>query len=244
MTAQQIKENLTLYRVGTQDENDPEMITALREAARNPELQAWFIQQQAFNLSVRAHLRRLQPPSDLKQRIMNHRAPAHKIVWWKRSEFLAIAAVIVLFFSLAGSWVSLQDPHRLAGLRQRMAKYALTRYRMDVATSDLGAIRTYLARNGGHGDYVLPRELEKLPGAGGAVLTWQSRPVSMVCFRLGTKDLLWLFVIDRAQLSDPPASVAPRFEPVGKLMTAAWSRDGKTYLLAGIGDEALLTKYL
>ena len=119
-------------------------------------------------------------------------------MWWKRPEFLAIAAVVVLLFSLAGYWVSLKDPYRVAGLRQRMAKYALTRYRMDLATSDPGAIRTYLANHGGHGDYVLPRELEKLPEVGGAVLTWQSRPVSMVCFRLGTQNLLWLFVIDRA----------------------------------------------
>ena len=246
MSPQQIKETLALYRAGSEDEDDPEMITALREAARDPELHTWFSQQQAFNLRVREQLRHIQPPSDLKRRILANQAPAHKIVWWRRPEILAIAAMIVLLFCLAGYWVNLRDkePYRLADLRLRMAKYALTRYGMDIATNDMGAIRTYLATKGGHGDYMLTPGLEKLPSVGCALLKWQNRPVSLVCFRLGQKDLMWLFVIDRTAVSDAPSTTEPQYEPVGKLMTAAWSRDGKTYLLAGIGDQALVQKFL
>jgi uncharacterized membrane protein YbaN (DUF454 family) len=244
MSPQQIKENLMLYRAGTQDENDPEMTTALREAARDPELQAWLNQQQAFNLIVRDRLRHIQAPSDLKERILAHRAPVQKILWWKRPEFLAMAAMIVLLFCLVSYWVTFKDQYRLADLRLRMAKYALTRYRMDIATNDMSVIRTFLTAKGGHGDYVMPTGLGKLPGAGCALLSWQNRPVSLVCFRLGPKDLVWLFVIDRTALSDPPPTSQTQFEPVGKLMTAAWTQNGKTYLLAGIGDKSLIQRFL
>jgi uncharacterized membrane protein YbaN (DUF454 family) len=244
MSPQQIKENLMLYRAGTQDENDPEMMAALREAARDPELHAWLNQQQAFNLVVRDRLRHLQPPSDFKQRILAHPASVRKIVWWKRPEFLAVAAIIVMLFCLVSYWVTSKDQYRLADLRLRMAKYALTRYRMDIATNNMSVIRTYLTAKGGHGDYALPAGLGQLPGAGCALLSWQNQPVSLVCFQLSPKDLVWLFVIDRTALSDPPPPSHTQFEPVGKLMTATWTQGGKTYLLAGIGDKALIQQFL
>ena len=41
-----------------------------------------------------------------------------------------------------------------------------------------------------------------------------------------------------------PASAEPQFFKVGKLMTASWTAAGKTYVLAGPGDEDALRKFV
>ena len=157
---------------------------------------------------------------------------------------LTAAAAFVLLLGLAAFWLRPRDAHRLADFRVRMARTALRPYNMNMVTNDLNQIREYLRQNQAHGDYVLTKNLEKLPGDGCAILRWHNRQVSLVCFDLGNRQDLYLFVINRADLSDPPAAGAPRLARVGKLMTASWSDRDKTYLLAGAGDEAFLRKYL
>jgi hypothetical protein len=66
----------------------------------------------------------------------------------------------------------------------------------------------------------------------------------LVCFRLDAKNPLWLFVIDRQAVPDAPATAEPVYAQMGKLATATWTREGRTYLLACVGDPQRLQKYL
>jgi hypothetical protein len=118
---------------------------------------------------------------------------------------------------------------------------------MDLETSDLNRIRKFLADNSAHGDYVLPAGLTNAASTGCAVLQWHGKTVSMICFNSGVTNTsspdLYLFVIDRSDVSDPP--------PVGNLTNsqkaglamASWTSNGKTYLLAGLGKADFLKKF-
>jgi uncharacterized membrane protein YbaN (DUF454 family) len=244
MNNQQAKQTLVLYRPGAQSEPDEEMTAALAQTAKSPELDQWFVRQRAFNGVIQGRLRGLNPPADLKDRILAQRLPAKGIVWWRRPQMLALAASIVLLLALTGYWINPRPDNDFAAYRARMAKTALREYRMDMVSSDLQQIGTFLAQHGSPSDYALSPELKRLPGLGCALLKWQSQPVSMICFRKGQAERLWLFVTTQAALGHAPATPKAAFAQVGRLGTATWSQDGKTYLLAGIGNPQLLRKYL
>jgi hypothetical protein len=72
----------------------------------------------------------------------------------------------------------------------------------------------------------------------------------MICFKTGRpltsgqSSDLWFFIIEQATLPDAPKTATPQIATVNQVTTASWTRQGKTYLLAIEGDEALLRKYL
>jgi hypothetical protein len=72
----------------------------------------------------------------------------------------------------------------------------------------------------------------------------------MICFKsgrplpAGDQSDLWLFVSERKAVPKAPAPGAPVFARVNKASTVSWSDVNKNYLLAAVGDEAFLRKYL
>ena len=122
-----------------------------------------------------------------------------------------------------------------------MVRVALTGYAMDLETNDLTQVRSYLARQDAPADYTLPPGLQKTALTGCAVQKSAGRKVTMVCFRTGrpvapgaTSDL-WLFVVDRAALANPPNSRQPALAKVNRLITATWTDGNKVYLLGVAG---------
>jgi hypothetical protein len=111
-----------------------------------------------------------------------------------------------------------------------------------MVTSNLAEIRQYLADNQGHADYTVPKPMQELSGVGCAVLKWRNKKVSLVCLREPTKSDLYLFVIDRSEVTDPPSGNRPEFRAVGRLMSASWSKGDKAYVLAG--EESILHRLL
>ena len=61
----------------------------------------------------------------------------------------------------------------------------------------------------------------------------------------GEKNDLYLFMADRSVIPGAPApGKPPEFKQVSDFMTMTWAVGDKVYLLAGMGDEAALKKYL
>lgn len=213
-------------------------------ARRDPELARWLEERAALHAAVREKFKQIQVPAGLEARIVAGHSVPRKIIWFQRPVSLAAAAALVLMIGLAAFWLWPNDENKFADFRVRMVRTAQRPYTVNMVTNDLNQIREYLRQNQAHSDYVLTKSLEQLPGDGCAILRWHNRKVSLVCFDLGHRQDLYLFVIDRADLSDPPAVRTPQLVRVGKLMTASWSDGNKSYLLAGAGDEAFLRKYL
>jgi hypothetical protein len=147
---------------------------------------------------------------------------------------LAAAAAIVL---LATAIVFLV-PHgsgsedvSLAGFQSRMVGFALREYRMDVFTADMKQLKDFLNAGGTPAEFQLPRTLARTPIKGGACLSWQGKPVSMVCFDSPEHSTIYMFVMADPNGEFKNAAVEKRV--IKDLPSVSWSANGNTFLLAG-----------
>ncbi len=251
MNRQQAQQILLLYRPGTADAQDPEFAAALALAQKDPELGHWLQEQSLVQHALRAKFRQIPIPDGLKEQILSERK-AHAALPLKRRLVLsAVCGVcILLLAAVILPLLRSREDKSFANFRSRMVRTVAREGlypRMDLETNDLAQIRQYLADHQAPGDYVLPGGLQKTTGTGCAVLQWQDKRVSMVCFNSG-KNLapngsdLFLFIIKRADVPKAPPPGAPSFAQANRLATASWTYGDKTYILATLGDEASLRK--
>jgi hypothetical protein len=242
---------LALFRPGTADEKDVFFHEALQLAKADPELARWFDAHCESYLSLHRRFQAIPIPPGLKEQILSERKihrPVFQRYW---APLLAMAAVVALLLSInAGLWPFHSLPDSFAAYRKRMAETALRSYSMDLYSTDPGKIRDYLKAKEAPADYLLPAGLRTASVVGCVVSSWQGHPVSMICFKSGRplppgdQSDLWFFVIERKTVSHAPSADAPVFARVNKATTASWSDGTKSYLLAAVGDEAFLRKYL
>lgn len=242
------KRVLALYRPNTSDAEDPLVAEALMLARRDPELTRWLADHLATQSVIREHLQQIVAPTDLRERILSNRElesrrrSSTKIIFFRQPAFLAAAAMIALMIGVAAFYFWPREAKDFAAFRDRMARTVMRNYGMQMLDKDLTKIRDYLAQHNGLADYTLPANLQKLPGAGCAVLHWRGNTVSMICFSLNPKQDLYLFVIDSKKLPDPPKLDQPEFQQISKLATTCWSHEDKSYMLAVVGDRNALDK--
>lgn len=244
LEAQQI---LLAYRPGTADVNDPEVAEALALAQHDPALARWLEQQRAFHAAMRARFRKIEVPAHLKTSILARQKVPEIILptpVWRRTPVWLVAAVsVVVLIGIAGVWLKPRLPDRFANFQARMVGQALREYRMDIVTNDMRQVRQFLAGSGAPADYDLTRGLERLRLTGGGRLTWRNNPVAMVCFDRGDNQMLFLFVMKRSALKDPPPET-PQLTKVHHLLAASWTKGDKAYLLAGPEESDFAGKYL
>jgi hypothetical protein len=252
MNRDDAKNILVLYRPGTADAADPQIVEALALVKHDAELAHWFDEYCARQEVLRAKFRQIPVPAGLKEQIISEQAARGKIIDWRRLPALtAIAAAVVVLFAFAAPLLqSFKSDNTLAVYQNRMVGTALRTYVMDLTTNNPEQIRAYLGQNHAPADYVLPASLEKIAVAGCAIESWQGTKVSMICFRTG-KPLppgepsdLWLFVVDRALVKNAPPAGPPQLARVNQLMTAVWAQGDKLYLLGTEGDEQTIRRYL
>jgi len=207
VTAQQAKQVLLAYRPWTDDAQDPEVAQAIALCGQNAELKSWLENHCTAQSTLRDKFRGLTAPEGLQQQILSeyksHIAPA----WKRRPVLVATVAMAVLFLAVTSLWFSIprqpgQDAS-FAAYRNRMVREVVKSYKMDLETNDVAQIHAYLVQHQLPADYVLPKNLDQTQTVGCGALSWQGKPVSMVCYRTGkplapgAKSDLFLFVIDR-----------------------------------------------
>lgn len=232
MTREQAQEILLLERPGRTAEGDAELAEALRMAAADPELARWLEQHREFQKNVAARLGAIEPPADLKSRIIAGPKTARvKESFFRQRQVWAVAASVVLLFALADFWLSRdRDEQNFANFRSRMTEFALRSYQMDIVTNSEPVVRQFLASQGAPADFALTPGLEKLEVKGGGRLSWQNKPVAMMCFALTNKETAFMFVMDKRAVAKEPAGV--EVSSRANLSSVAWMKDGKVYLLA------------
>ena len=243
MTTTQAKDILLLYRPGTADAEDPRVVAAIALARRDPELARWFEQHCAFQNALRTKLRQIEVPAHLKAALLAQQNIVRPPIWWQRPAWLSAAAAVVLFLGVAAIWLKPANPNRFANFQARMVSTAVREYRMDLVTNDMRQLRQFIAGRGAPSGYQLTKGLEKLQLTGGGCLQWRSHPVAMVCFNRGDDQMLFLFVMKRSALKDPP-SETPEVSKVTELQTVSWTQGEYTYVLAGPEEPQFLRKYL
>jgi uncharacterized membrane protein YbaN (DUF454 family) len=239
------REILLLYRPGTRDAEDPQIIEAMDLARQDPELAKWFAQHQAFQLAMRAKFREIEVPAHLQANLLAGRKIVHLHLIWQRPVWLAAAAIFVALLGLAVFWLRPSIPDRFSHYRESMVSAAVRMYGMDLVTNDKNQLRQFIATKGAPADYELTQGLAQLQLKGGGLLRWRGNPVSMVCFDRGGSTL-FLFVLKRSALKDPPPALSskPQLASVAGLTTASWTHGMDTYLLAGPNEPGFLEKYL
>jgi hypothetical protein len=242
VTSQQARQILLPHRPWLDEAPSPEVAEALALCRQDRELAAWFEQHCALQRAIRAGFKQMPLPEGLQQQIVSERrAPAlHR---WRQPRVLAAAAVVAILISATSLWLAIPRPEpedrSIAGFRSRMVRTALRAYDMDLETNDVAQVRAYLARRNTPADYELPAKLEQTETVGCGTLSWQGRPVAMVCFRTGkplapgAKSDLFLFVIERKHLPDTATTDTPEISTVSKMVTATWQMGAKVYVLAG-----------
>ena len=241
MDNQRAKEILRLYRPGTLDALDPQMAEALQEVQRDPALADWFNQQCGVCIALRSKLKQIEVPPDLKRKILLGNIGRRRVISLRRpAPILAAAAALALL--AAGVWFMLTPKAdlRFASYRERVSGLAWKGYQMSLFSTNLDDIHAFLDGKKWPADYVLPKNLEKLPVEGCANLDWHNRKYSMLCFdagknKDGKKKELYLLVAARAELQDVPAADKPLFVAVHDqgIMTATWVNGKNVYVLVG-----------
>ena len=190
-------------------------------------------QQKEFNARVHDELAANPVPTALRDQILARRKVVRVPQWRRTAPAVAMAAALVFLALGLFYWVRpQQDPAEdltIAGFRSRMSGFAVREYSMAWLTNDLTVLKQNLAAKGKPSQFTLPPPLAAVPLKGGKPLTWQGKPVSMVCFNWTPDEILYLFVLGET-LADPGA-LEP--QPVKTLNTITWEADGKTFLLAG-----------
>jgi hypothetical protein len=252
MTNEQAKQILQLYRPGTADATDPSFAEALDQCEHNAELKQWFANHCALYSAIRAKFKKISVPEALKEQIIAERPVQPAPAWQKAVLAGGALALVAMALMLIQPHFRPHEPHDFATYRNTMSELARDYYQMEMNSSDLDAIRTYLAGRKAIADYVLPPNLPKNAKALGCLATtWQGKPVTMVCFATGrptapgqTSDL-WLFISNDAVATDAPQTSTPTFaESKSGLTTASWKIGNRTYVLATKGDQQFLAKYL
>lgn len=245
MTPAEARQVLLLYRPGTRDAQDPEMLEAMDLARQDPELGKWFEQHRAFQSAMRDRLRQIDVPEHLKARLLASRKIIRPPVFWQRPVWMAAAAIFMLLLGLALLLSRPSVPDLFANYRETMVSAARRVYGMDLETNDLSQLRQFDSQKGAPADYELSQGLAGLQLKGGGLLRWRGNPISMVCFDRGTNQMLFLFVMKRSALKDPPPNASnAEQEKVEGLMTASWSRGDNAYLLAGADEPGFAQKYV
>lgn len=243
MKPQEAKAILLLYRPGTTDATEPATAEALLMAQFDPGLARLFEQHCAFQSAMRAKLRQVEAPEHLKAALFAAPNLIRPVAWWQSPAWLAAAAAVVVLLGLAAVWLAPRRAGQFTRFQERMVSTALREYRMDLVTTDMPQLRQFMAARGAPADYQLPRGLERLALTGGGQLVWRTHPVTMVCFNRGDDQMLFLFVIARSALGDPPPE-SPRVSTAHDLVTVSWSRGDRTYVLAGPQEKDFARKYL
>jgi len=249
VTAQEAKQVLQAYRPWADDAQDREIAEAIARSQQDVELKKWLENHCAAQVVIRDKFRGVTVPEGLQQQILSeyksHTTPA----WRRRSALVASAAVAVLLIAVTSLWFSVPRQPRqdvsFAAYRNRMVREVVKSYKMDLETNDAAQIRACLEQRQSPANYVLPKNLEQTQTVGCGTLSWQGKPVSMVCFRTGkplppgAKSDLFLFVIDQKDVLNAPQAESPVFANVSTMVTATWKAEGKIYLLAGAEADEL-----
>jgi len=247
---------LLLYRFPA-DAQDPQIAEALEVAKADAELSRWFEQHCAMQAALREKFRSIEVPAAFKEQIVSEQISNMKAKA-RREKLVAVVAIVVIVaakVAVAVPYLSGLKKNRplaptLANYESGVLYYARPGYAMDLATNDLAQIQAHLAQATAPADYTLPPVLAQTTATGCAVKDWNGAKVSMICFTTGRQlpeglpGDLWLFVVDRAAVTDAPDSATPQVAKIDDITFATWTQNGKLYLLGVLGNEVMLSKYL
>lgn len=247
MNNEEAKFLLQGYQPDGRDARDPQFEEALEQVKRDPALEQWFAQQQAFDRAVSDKLRSVPVPANLKSDILAGRKTIRPAAWWTRRPVLtALSAGLVALLGLSALLLQSFAPPSFESYRGDMVSFVQELeaggQSLQFKSSDLAAIRGWLAGNSLHQDLPLPRHLTESSGVGCRVVKWNGETVALACFRLEGGQVAHLCVIERKGLRDSPSAGVHALASVQGMNTAAWTSDSRSFLLVSSAPAEALER--
>jgi hypothetical protein len=244
ITNESAKFVLNAYRANGADAQDPIFRAALEQAARDPELAAWFKEQRSFDSLISAKLAEFQPPPSLCSAILAGIANRSPIRRFTIRPLLAMAAVLILSGAILFPWYTesvsksqLIEQYQRANLTMLDSAPSL-----DLVTADFSRTQEYLANMQAPCIPFLPGSLLDLPTAGCKTLHWKGQQFSLTCFRLPSGELIHVFVIDEKAFRS--INVGDKFEEMNGWHVKCQRRAGMLLMFVSRASMAEIKQYI
>jgi hypothetical protein len=246
LTNESAKFVLNAYRPNGADARDPVFRAALEQAARDPELAAWFKEQRSFDSLIAGKLAEFQPPATLYSAIVSGIANRSPIRRFAIRPLLALAAVLVLsgaillpLYMERGSTSRLIEQYQRANLSMLNS---VPNPNLDLVTADFSRTQEYLAEMKAPCVPFLPGSLLELPTAGCKTLHWKGHEFSLTCFRLPSGELLHVFVIDEKTFRS--INVGDKFKEIDGWHFKCQRKDGMLLMFVSRASMAEIKRYI
>lgn len=246
MTNGEAKFILAAYRPCGRDAEDPLFAEALAQARDDPDLRTWFISQLAFDASVCAKFRELQPPAGLRETVLAgarvSRAGHRPKLWQRRIPWLTLAAAAAVLVVAGALLLSGHARPDLDGL----TRFALhdTAHNGTDHFGSVGAMRELearLAATNFRSDSEFPFNLERLRADGCRTVRVAGHEVFEICF--GRDHEFHLYFARRGDLTGAHTDM-PKFTSQGPLAAATWADSRFAYsLVTSAGTTALRQRF-
>jgi hypothetical protein len=92
--------------------------------------------------------------------------------------------------------------------------------------------------------FALPGGFAQATLKGCRIVEWNGRRVSMVCLHLKDGGHVDLFIVRHVNWDHDGPGVEPLLALVGRMNTASWSKNGRTYILSGEATDEQLRRLL
>jgi hypothetical protein len=169
MTNEEAQFLLQGYRPDGRDAQAPQLAEALEQMKRDPTLQRWFEEQQAFDKAITEKLRSEPIPPGLKGDILAGGKTLHVPGWWRRHPVVtALAACLAALIAVATLLLERGSEPGFLAYRGDMVQFVTDveggREPLQLTSGELAGIRAWIAENSAHETIDLPASLTEDSG--------------------------------------------------------------------------------
>ena len=222
-----------------QDDHDAVICEALAFAAHDAGFAEALRRESALDAVIGERLRSVEPPADLRRKILVGAKVSRVRHWWQRPAWLAVAAGVAVAFPLALKYWPAAGPNTPVFASITLPDFrAATTQRLndgpgikELAT--MAEVEAHLAANSKVKQLPVPDALCHCPHGtvGCAVFEWKGKEVTLICFNAGKPGVVHLFTVDASALADRPGG--PLYEIINGWQTCSWISGDRLMMLAG-----------
>lgn len=262
MNREEIKERLSIFRPGTEDETDPFFAEALKLAREDSDLSQWLDHELAFDQAMRGKFSQSQVPASLKSEILESVVEIDTQPVKDSSRFdlrwiLPIAALLVFLLINKESLLIPGDntlkPVKMAQIHGSFTKdvvhwFSSSSTRKIMPASSEGEISGYFNKSKLK-EYrdLTPAgvDVSKVPVVGCQVLTWDDCKIRLTCFRFENRKMHYFVINNPETCRSATPEVEKHVSENRTYQTASWSDGERSYLVLTTSSEAnILQRFL
>ena len=230
-----------------QDDHDPAISDALSLISSDTAAVERLRREEAMDALIGERLRRVEPPADLRRKILVGAKVSRPRLSWQRPAWMAVAAAAALalaFPMVLKYWPATRNGPIVASLTLSDFRAATTQ-KLNTGHSNFKPmasfeeVRAHLDSHCRPGCcQAVPDGLCHCPGGtvGCEIFEWEGRKVTLICFNAGKSGTVHLFTVDASALEDRPGG--PNYKPENGWQTRAWIENGQLMILAGDQKQA------